>query len=326
MPKYRNAADDFENHPEFPIEGIAGRPPKVHHVPKKSKTEILQQVVEATGLEAGFHPTYQPSKYEKVWLLSSLEEFYQEHIISDVLAVVKGGKEATVYRCQAYPETGLDLVAAKVYRPRQFRSLRNDKMYREGRQILTGEGRAVKTSDHRIMRAIGKKTAFGEQVTHTSWLLYEYTTLEKLYKAGAAVPQPHAVSDNVILMAYRGDNNRAAPTLHETVLPKNEAKTFFEEVLRNIKLMLQHGLVHGDLSAYNILYWENQLTLIDFPQVTDIYSNPNAQPILERDVRRICEYFARYDVRSDWQALANELWAEYAKPELIEVLLGDEYS
>ncbi len=324
MPKYRIATDDFESHPEFPVEGTPPRPPKAHYVPKKSKTEILQTVAEATGLEGGFHPTYQPSKYEKTWLLSSLKDFYEEHIISDVLAQVKGGKEATVYRCQANPETGLDLVAAKVYRPRQFRSLRNDKMYREGRQILTGEGRAVKTSDHRIMRAIGKKTAFGEQVQHTSWLLYEYTTLEKLFKAGAAVPQPHAVSDNVILMDYKGDNNRAAPTLNETVLAQNEAKPLFEEVLRNIKLMLQNGLVHGDLSAYNILYWENQITLIDFPQVTDIYSNPNAHPILERDLRRICEYFARYGIRGDWQALADEFWAEYAKPELLEVLLGEE--
>jgi RIO kinase 1 len=324
LPKYRVTTEDFEDYSDFSLERSAStRPPEARHVPKKARSAVLNEIVEATGLEGGFNPTFQPAKYEKVWLLASLKVFYEQHLISDVLAQVKGGKEATVYRCQAYPETGLDLVAAKVYRPRQFRNLRNDKMYREGRQILTGEGRAAKRTDSRIMRAIGKKTAFGEQVQHTSWLLYEYTTLEKLYQAGAAVPQPHAVSDNVIVMEYRGDYTSAAPTLHETVLPQRQARAFFEEVLRNIELMLQHGLVHGDLSAYNILYWDNQLTLIDFPQVTDIHSNPNARFILERDLKRICEYFDRYAVRSDWYALANEFWAKYGEPDLEEDLLAE---
>ena len=323
MPKYRFSADDFEDNFEVPTKGPRSHLPKAHYIPKKSKSEILSGIVEATGLEGGFKPTYQPAQYEEVWLLSSLRVFYDQHFISDILAQVKGGKEATVYRCQAYPETGLDLVAAKVYRPRQFRNLRNDKLYREGRQILTGEGRAVKRTDHRILRAIGKKTAFGEQVQHTSWLLYEYTTLEKLYQAGAAVPQPYAVSDNAIVMAYRGDHNRAAPTLHETVVPKRQARALLEEVLRNVELMLQHGLVHGDLSAYNLLYWDNQLTLIDFPQVTEIHSNPNALFILERDLRRICEYFARYDIKCDWQKLAADFWERFGEPVLEELLLTE---
>jgi RIO kinase 1 len=320
LPRYREITDDNEDYSDY----VQVRPPKVQLGPKKTPSEILGEIVEATGLEDGFNPTFQPAKYEKVWLLSSLGVFYEQHLINDVLAQVKGGKEATVYRCMAYPETGLELVAAKVYRPRQFRNLRNDKMYREGREMLTGEGRAIKRTDHRIMRAIGKKTTFGEQVQHTSWLLYEYTTLEKLHAAGAAVPQPFAVSDNVIVMEYRGDYHRAAPTLQESVLPQNQAQAFFEEVLRNIELMLQHGLVHGDLSAYNILYWDNRLTLIDFPQVTDIRSNPNARFILERDLKRVCEYFDRYDVKSDWFKLAKDFWEKYAEPELeVENLLAD---
>ncbi len=324
MPKYRIATDDFEGYPDLSTEAAPGRPPKTHHVPKKSKSAILEGITEVTGLEGGFNPTYVPAKYEKVWLLSSLGVFYEEHLISDVLAQVKGGKEATVYRCQAYPETGLDLVAAKVYRPRQFRNLRNDKVYREGRQILTGEGRVVKRTDSRIMRAIGKKTGFGVQVQHSSWLLYEYTTLAKLFAAGAAVPEPHAVSDNVIVMAYRGDRTTPAPPLQEVALPQDQAKPLFEEVLRNVELMMQHGLVHGDLSAFNILYWDNQITLIDFPQVSNIYSNPNARFFLERDLKRVCEYFDRYGVKSDWQALADRLWTEYARPELIEEMLPEQ--
>ncbi len=320
MPKYRIATDDFEDYSDLTPEAAPGRPPKTKHVPKKSQNAVLDKIVEATGLEAGFHPTYQPAKYEKVWLLSSLGTFYEQHLISDVLALVKGGKEATVYRCQAYPESGLDLVAAKVYRPRQFRNLRNDKAYRDGRQVLTGEGRVVKETDTRIMRALNKKTAFGEQVAHSSWLLYEYTTLQKLFAAGAAVPEPYAVSDNVIVMGYIGDRTRAAPPLHEIVLPHREAKQLFEETLRNVELLLQQGLVHGDLSAFNILYWEGRITLIDFPQVSAVYSNPNARFFLERDLRRVCEYFERYGVRSDWQALADKFWEQYGKPEY-----NDEY-
>lgn len=323
MPKYRIAEVDFEDYPELTPEAAPGRPPKPKHIPKKAQTAVLDEIVEATGLEGGFNPTYVPAKYEKVWLLSSLGTFYEQHLISDVLALVKGGKEATVYRCQAYPETGLDLVAAKVYRPRQFRNLRNDKAYREGRQILTGEGRVVKKTDARIMRALNKKTAFGEQVAHSSWLLHEYTTLQKLFAAGAAVPEPYAVSDNVIVMGYIGDRTRAAPPLHEIVLPHRAAKQLFEEVLRNVELLLQQGFVHGDLSAFNILYWEGRITLIDFPQVSAIMSNPNAQFFLERDLQRVCEYFERYGVRSNPRQLADNFWKQYGKPEYIDELLAE---
>jgi RIO kinase 1 len=323
LPKYRIADVDFDDYPELTLEAEPGRPPKTKHVPKKAQSAVLNEIVEATGLEGGFNPTYVPAKYEKVWLLSSLGTFYEQHLISDVLALVKGGKEATVYRCQAYPESGLDLVAAKVYRPRQFRNLRNDKAYREGRNVLTGEGRVIKKTDARIMRALNKKTAFGEQVAHSSWLLHEYTTLQKLFAAGAAVPEPYAVSDNVIVMEYIGDRTSAAPPLHEIVLSHRSAKQLFEEVLRNVELILQLGFVHGDLSAFNILYWEGRITLIDFPQVSDIFSNPNAQFFLERDLQRVCEYFERYGVRSNPRQLAENYWKQYGKPEYIDELLAE---
>ncbi|HEX2915970.1 MAG TPA: RIO1 family regulatory kinase/ATPase [Chloroflexia bacterium] len=316
MPKYIPPSEDLEDLDyDFNSKGPRGRMPEAHHVPKKKQSQVLEEIVEATGLEGGFNTTYQPAQYEKVWLLSSLRVFYDEHLISDVLAMVKGGKEASVYRCQAVSHTGLDLVAAKVYRPQMFRNLRNDKMYREGRQILTGEGRIVKRTDHRIMRAIGKKTAFGEQVQHSSWLLYEYTTLLKLHQAGAAVPQPHAVGDNAIIMDYIGDSRRSAPTLNEIKLDGRQARQLFQEVLRNIELMMQQGFVHGDLSAYNMLYWDERLTLIDFPQVTDIRTNRNARFILQRDIMRVCEYFSRQGVRCNADAITEDLWQRYGSSE-----------
>jgi RIO kinase 1 len=265
--------------------------------------------------EGGFPMTYRPARFEEVWLRSSLRSFYEQEFIVDVLGQVKGGKEANVYRCQAHPRTGVALLAAKVYRPRQFRNLSNDRTYREGRPILTGSGQPVKKTDSRIMRAVGKKTAFGAQVQHTSWLMYEYTTLERLTRAGGAVPAPISANENAILMGYRGDVVRAAPALQQVSLGPREAGRLFREVLRNVELLLQHGLVHGDLSAYNVLYWEGQITLIDFPQVTSVLANRNARAILDRDVRRVCEYFARQGVRSEPQKISDDLWARYGAPD-----------
>lgn len=274
--------------------------------------EDVARVAEATGLEAGFNPTYVPARFEAGWLLDSLRFFYEQHLITDVLASVKGGKEASVYRCAADPSTGAELLAAKVYRPRMFRNLRNDKMYREGRQILTADGRAVKETDHRLMRAIGKKTAVGQAVSHTSWLMYEHTTLERLHAAGAAVPKPYGVNENALLMAYVGDEHMAAPALSGVRLGRDEAEPLFQEVLRNIGLMLEQGWIHGDLSAYNILYWEGRVTLIDFPQVASSRGNRHARDILGRDVQRVCDYFSQQGVRCSPHAIARDLWDRYA--------------
>jgi RIO kinase 1 len=293
--------------------------------PRKARPEFdISTLAEPAGLEAGFQTTYKPSRFEEGWLLTSLQAFYQQSFIDDVLFHVKGGKEASVYCCAATPRTGTPLLAAKVYRPRQFRTLRNDKMYREGRPILTADGRPAKRTDHRLLRAVGKKTAFGVQVEHTSWLMYEYTTLERLHRAGGAVPKPLAASENALLMSYHGDRKRPAPTLIEVTLGRDEAQIAFAEVLRNLTLMLEHGVVHGDLSAYNILYWEGRITLIDFPQVADIQGNNNARFILQRDITRVCEYFARQGVACDPEALGAELWARYGAAADSPPLLSDD--
>lgn len=276
---------------------------------------------EITNLAVGVTMTYVPARFEAEWLRSSLASFYTDEMISDVLASVKGGKEASVYRCQAQPHTGETLLAAKVYRPRQFRNLRNDKLYRDGRTILTPDGRPVKTTDHRMMRAIGKKTTFGKQVSHTSWLMHEFTTLERLHQLGAAVPKPYAVNDNALLMSYYGDAKTAAPTMNGVRLDARAAQQLFEEVLRNIELMLAQGLIHGDLSAYNILYWEGKVTLIDFPQITYAATNSHAREILERDVTRVCEYFRAQGVASQPDQITADLWTRYTESNPVEDLI-----
>jgi len=282
-------------------------PPTVNTQPDEAIT-----LAETDGLEGGFKTTYVPSKYETGWLLQSLTPLYEQSFITDVLALVRGGKEASVYRCAAHESTGVNLLAAKVYRPRMFRQLRNDHAYRQGREVMLSDGTRLNDSDFREARAIAKGTGFGRKLQHTSWLMHEMTTLQTLLDAGASVPKPWAAGDNVILMDYIGDEDTAAPTLNTVRLARGEARPLFDEVMRNVELMLSLGVTHGDLSAYNILYWEGEITLIDFPQITDIHTNPNAYMILQRDLTRICDYFAAQGYRRDPADLMATYWRRYA--------------
>lgn len=298
-------------------EGTARRKPKVHGRPKKTNSQIVSELTDDTSdVDLGFQTTYQPSRYESGWLLSSLATFYDQALITDVLSLVKGGKEASVYCCSAHPATGSGLLAAKVYRPRMFRNLRNDKMYRQGREVLTAEGRPAGKQAGTIARAMRNKTNFGLHAAHTSWLMHEYTALERLYQARAAVPRPVAPGENAILMSYHGNSVMAAPTLNTVDLDRGEAQDLFQEVMRNIDLMLRHDLIHGDLSPYNILYWEGEILIIDFPQVVNVRTNPKAHFILRRDLQRTCDYFVGQGVECNAQDLFEELWWKYVgKPD-----------
>lgn len=328
MPYSHPFQDDAEYDDELFDTATLGRKPRQRRHPDKRlqlKRPPRRDAAEVTNLsdtQTDFTTTYKPARFEEQWLRSSLRPFYDQRLIVDVLAQVKGGKEANVYRCQAHPEFGDLLLAVKVYRPRQFRNLGNDAMYREGRAILTGAGSPVRKTDHRIMRALGKKTAFGEEVRHTSWLMHEYTTLARLHAAGAAVPEPIAAAENAIGMGYIGDASTAAPTLNTVRLAADEAAALFDEALRNVELMLEHGLVHGDLSAYNILYWAGAITLIDFPQVSDCQGNPHARAILRRDIARLCQYFAQQGLRRDPARIADDLWQRHGPEEELDGAAG----
>lgn len=313
--------DDYDDYDFNANDRKARRQRKVNpnHKPKKAQHEIVATLGKTEGIaEAGFQTTYQPSRHEEGWLLQSLRDFYDQNLISDVLAVVKGGKEASVYRAEAHPTAAqtynMPFLAAKVYRPSEFRQIRNDSMYREGRNLLKSNGKIAKVSDERMMRAIGKKSAYGQQIAHTSWLMHEFTTMQRLHAAGANVPLPIASSENAILMQYFGDEHMPAPTLSEVTLDPDEVPAIFRAVVRNIELMLSQGVIHGDLSAYNMLYWEGQPIVIDFPQVVPLRGNSHAQSILRRDVERVCDYFADYGIQTNAAALARTLWTRHAQP------------
>ena len=275
-------------------------------IPKKLEGEE-QSFIQAQDQSRGtFRFTYNAARFESWWLLESLNEFYANHWIADVLRRVKGGKEASVYQCRSGAAVKSELVAAKVYRPRSLRNLRNDHLYRQGRPDLDENGRVI--FDDRMLHAMEKKTQYGRELQHQSWVAYEFTSMRQLHAAGADVPEPFHMANNAILMEFIGDSARAAPALNEVGLGRSEARNLFDRVLANVRILLRHGRIHGDLSAYNILYWNGEITLIDFPQVISPRSNRNAFKVFCRDVERVCEYFALQGVGSNVRKLAEEIW------------------
>ena len=279
--------------------------------PRRSRQETVTQLTEeGDDTRTGFNPTFSSSRHERAWIIGYLGEFYEDQIISDVLRQVKGGKEATVYCCQAHPSREMDLIAAKVYRPRIFRTLKNDALYREGGDIADDSGQSA-LRGRRTRLAMQKKTQFGHALLHGAWLSNEYAALTRLHAAGADVPQPYAMSENVILMQYLGEVGSPAPVLANVRLQPDEARPLFNRLLENMDLMMAQEVVHGDLSAHNILYWDGEVHIIDFPQAVAPHVNPSAQMLFRRDVERVCQYFARYGIEADANELARDLWTRH---------------
>jgi RIO kinase 1 len=301
--------------------GKSKRTERMRQVYVAQKAAMLEQQIAAqVDSQEVFNFTYQASRHERGWIVDSLGGFYEQRWLDDVLRLVKGGKEANVYLCQANESVkGLDLpyLAAKVYRPRRFRNLKNDQLYREGRVNLDEDGNEI--NDDRMQRAMQKKTEYGRELLHTSWIEHEVKTMQILQEAGADVPRVFASGNNAILMSYIGDKDLAAPVLHSVRLNIKEGRRHFERVLYNIELMLAHQCIHGDLSAFNILYWQGEITLIDFPQAIDPFINRNAFRIFERDIMRVCEYFVRQGVKSNPRRMANDIWKAHHLREIPDV-------
>jgi RIO kinase 1 len=222
--------------------------------------------------------------------------------ITEVLYIVRSGKEATVYCCRGGSESGGALVAAKVYRPLERRNFHNDALYRKGREL------ALST---RTRRALANNSRHGRVVQYGNWIDSEYTTIRRLHAAGADVPEMFAKSGGVLLMEYFGDESGAAPMLSRTPLDRDHAGAVLRAIIDNMTLWLVYHVVHGDLSPYNILYWEERIVAIDFPQAVDPRINPNARTLLHPDLENICGYFQRYGIHADANRIGQELWGRY---------------
>lgn len=236
--------------------------------------------------------------------LEALDEFQARGLIGELLGVVRIGKEASVYACRG----GDGVIAAKVYRRRQFR-FKNDAVYQQARSRELGIG-------GRQLRAFEKKSRFGMEMRSGSWVSREYETLRLLHAAGADVPRPIAASGEAVLMEYFGEHPRPAPQLVELRLEEEEARVLLQRVLNNVELFLACDRVHGDLSPYNVLYWEGDIRVIDLPQAVDPRFNQDAYDLLRRDLENVCRYFERFGAVADARAIARDLWTRFLRSEL----------
>lgn len=295
LPKIRNMPAERQRPGRKPV-----KPPREIPV-----SQIRAQLADE---EAGLTFSYnvQRDSHERMWLENSLGEMIHLGWISDVLRQIKGGKEASVYLCAGTEMSGEQFLAAKIYRPRMFRNLRKDHLYREGRAELDADGNRI--LDHGMQRAMERKTDFGQRLSHASWIEHEYQTMELLSKSGLQMPRPVARADNAILMSYIGAETLPAPTLNTVDLEADEAQALFRESIAYLDKMLACERIHADYSAYNILYWEGVLWVIDFPQAVHPGENRNAYALFERDVQRICEYFSTQGVKSDPLGIAAAIW------------------
>ena len=237
----------------------------------------------------------------------ALDDLIGQGLVAGVLGRVKSGKEATVYCCEAEADAGVELLAAKVYRQRDVRRFANDAAYNAVR---------LRQHNRRETRAILHKSDFGREQSFARWVADEYETLALLHRGGCAVPRPFLRSDRVIVMEYIGDDDSPAPVLANVRLDADDARQAFEALMRNVELALACDRIHGDLSAYNVLYHDGDVRIIDFPQAVDARFNPNALELLERDLANVCGFFGRYGIDADAYRIARRLWGRYIRSEL----------
>jgi RIO kinase 1 len=264
-----------------------------------------------SGGPGPFEPSFNGTRSEKQWIRQSLESFWRDRWFTDILYRVRPGKEATVYCCPAGPAIGVEYIAAKVYRPRKFRAMTNDWLYKQGRFTIGTDGKSA--FDERTLKAVRQGTRYGKKVDMASWVAHEYNMLTELYELGADVPRPLAMGHNAILMEYLGDATRPAPILQSVELGEAEAVELLERLLWNVEAMLSVYRIHGDLSAYNVLYWQGDVWIIDLPQVVDALENPSAWSLLARDVDHLCSYFLRQGVEVNPAAITADLWERMAQ-------------
>ena len=235
---------------------------------------------------------------------TTFDHFFAAGIITDVDAVIKSGKEATVYRCTAHPSTGYRSIAVKVYKDIGKRSFANMADYLDGRV-----GRTIRKrrdilhmfSDNESMQAY--------------WVYAEYEALKTLSDYGVPVPRPFAQTGSALAMEFIGDTT-IAPQLKDVKLDRDGAQSVLTGITDAIHDMLRLDMIHGDLSPYNILVHNGAPVVIDFPQVIDARFHSQAEEMFRRDVRNVCSYFERHGILVDSETLVKETWDRYLRNKL----------
>jgi RIO kinase 1 len=236
----------------------------------------------------------------------------EDSLIDEVVRPLMSGKEASVYvvRC------GTELRCAKVYKEANRRSFRHASEYQEGRT----------TRNTRDARAMAKGSKHGRKEQEESWQNAEVTALFQLAAAGVRVPKPFDFQDGVLLMELVGDGlGGVAPRLNDVDLLPEDAREFHAFMIGEIVKMLCAGLVHGDLSEFNVLLGPEGPVIIDLPQAVNAVANNHAFSMLERDVGNMAEYFGQFAPELRYTKFAKEMWAlfEDGKLQPDSVLTGE---
>ncbi len=198
------------------------------------------------------------------------------------LGILKTGKEADVFLLERAVDDGPSVVmAAKRYRSSEHRNFHRNVIYTEGRR-----GR-----DSRASRAAAKGTAFGRAVAAGHWANAEWESLKRCWLAGLPVPYPVQIDGTELLMEWITHDGETAPRLAQTRPSPALLRSYFDQLRDALAMMAQHGIVHGDLSAYNLLAAGNRLVIIDLPQVLDLVANPKGMDFLLRDCANVCAWF-----------------------------------
>ena len=236
-------------------------------------------------------------------LNESIQPFIDRGLIAEVLQLLKSGKEATVYSCRGGPRMPGRLLALKIYRPMEHRQFRNDAVYRQGRVITSG----------RVRRAVNNGSDFGKEAACGMWVGMEWAHLSQLHTAGLDVPRPIEMAGSAIVMSYLGDETSPAPQLRSVKLTEAHAAEVWDRVVWNVERMLSFNRIHGDLSPYNLLWYENRAWIIDVPQMIDPRENPNARMLLERDLENVWRYCSKFTtLPSPWK-LSDALWSRWKR-------------
>ena len=232
-----------------------------------------------------------------------IEPLVREGFVSEVIRQLMSGKEATVYvvRC------GTEICCAKVYKEANKRSFRQSVNYTEGR----------KTKNSRRARAIEKGTSYGRKAQEVAWQNAEVDALYQLAAAGVRVPKPYNFYEGVLLMELITDNEgNAAPRLNDLILTAELSREYHHALIAEVIRMLCTGMVHGDLSEYNVLVDSKGVVIIDFPQVINAAANNQARDMLLRDVNNLAIYFGRFAPELLSTNYGMEMWSLYQSNKL----------
>jgi len=235
----------------------------------------------------------------------------EEGLIDDVIRQLMSGKEATVYvvRC------GDDVRCAKMYKEANKRSFRQAVQYTEGRKV----------KNSRRARAMDKGSRFGRAQMEDAWQSAEVDALYRLAAAGVRVPKAYNFLNGVLIMELVTDaEGNAAPRLNDVVLTEEKAREYHAMLIRQVVLMLCAGVIHGDLSEYNVLVSGEGPVIIDLPQAVDAAGNNSAERLLERDILNLAIWFGRFAPELLTTDYGGEIWALYKSGKLLpdSVLTG----